>query len=74
MEDKIKKLMKLHNITYVDMGKRLNRSPYTVKQRLNTSHTFHKYEDEYMEALNECIEHKRNEIDKILREIDNNGN
>lgn len=70
MTDNIKKLMKIYNITYADMGERLNRSPHTVKQRLNTKSTFHKYEEEYSKALQECISHREQKINKLLKEIE----
>lgn len=70
MTENIKELMKIYNITYADMGERLNRSPHTVKQRLNTKSTFHKYEEEYSKALQECITHREKRIKELLKEIE----
>lgn len=71
MVEQIKTLMKLYNITYVELGERLGRSPYTVKQRLNTPHTFHKIEEEYLNALNACIAKREEKIELLLKEIEN---
>ncbi len=65
----MKHAMKLHGVTYADMGRELNRSPYTVKQRLNTKSTFHKHLDEYTEALKRCIELKEKEKEKALEKL-----
>lgn len=59
MTNKFKQLMKTYGITYAELGKELNRSPSTVKQRLDTESTFHKHEETYREALKKCVERKR---------------
>lgn len=65
MNNKIKQTMKMYGITYADMGKKLNRSPATVKQRLDTGSTFHKHTNTYMIALNECIEDREKALEKL---------
>lgn len=57
--------MRAYGITYGDMGKKLNRSPATVKQRLDTENTFHKHADVYKKALNECIEDRQRKVDRL---------
>ena len=62
---KIKDIMRAYGITYADMGRKLNRSPATVKQRLDTENTFHKHADVYKKALNECIEDRKRKAEGL---------
>lgn len=57
--------MKAYGITYAEMGRKLNRSPATVKQRLDTTSTFHKHADTYKKALNECIEDRQRKVSEL---------
>lgn len=57
--------MKTYGITYSELGKELNRSPSTVKQRLDTESTFHKHEEKYREALKKCVERKQEKWDEF---------
>lgn len=67
--DSIKKLMRLYGITYAELGEELNRSPATVKQRLNTKSTFHKHFNEYKRALERCIEKQNKKRQQELEKI-----
>lgn len=58
MTEKFKKLMKLHGVTYAELGKEIDRAPSTVKQRLDTEATFHRHYDYYKEALEKIIKEK----------------
>ena len=64
---KFKKVMRIYGITYADLGVVLDRSPETVRQRLNTESTFHKHKTVYNEALNKCIENKDKEREDALK-------
>lgn len=66
---KFKRAMDIHGVTYLELGTELNRSPYTVKQRLNTESTFYKYKEEYTNALNACVIRKEKERTKALEEL-----
>lgn len=57
--------MRAYGITYGDMGKKLNRSPATVKQRLDTDNTFYKHAEKYKKALEECIEDRQRKVDRM---------
>jgi hypothetical protein len=63
--EKIKEIMRAYGITYGDMGKKLNRSPATVKQRLDTDNTFYKHAEKYKKALEECIEDRQRKVDRL---------
>lgn len=65
MTNKFKELMKAYGITYAELGKELNRSPSTVKQRLDTESTFHRHEETYREALKKCVERKQEKWDEF---------
>ena len=67
--EQFRKLMQVHGITYAELGKELDRTPNTVKQRITTESTFHKHLDTYMEALNNCVERKEKAKEKALREL-----
>lgn len=58
LKEPFKLLMKSYGITYADIGAKVNRSPWTAKQRIETDSTFHNYIDEYTKALDDCIKDK----------------
>lgn len=69
MTEKFKQLMKLHGITYAELGREINRAPSTVKQRLDTETTFHKHYDYYREALEKIIKEKELIKEESLKEL-----
>lgn len=68
LADAFKWLMQSYGITYADIGEQIDRSPHTVKQRIQTESTFHKYVEEYTQALDVCIESKI-KLQKEARDI-----
>lgn len=67
--EKLRKLMKLHNITYSELGEAVDRSPHTVRQRFNTSSTFHKHIKLYQQGLKKCIDKKEKEKFEALEDL-----
>ena len=67
LAETFKWLMQSYGITYADIGEQIDRSPYTVKQRIETASTFNKYIEEYTQALDVCIKEKT-AIQKEARE------
>ena len=67
--EKIKKLMRLHNITYSELGEAVGRSPHTVRQRFNTPSTFHKHIKLYQQGLKKCIDKKEQEKLEALGDL-----
>lgn len=67
LAETFKWLMQSYGITYADIGEQIDRSPHTVKQRIETASTFNKYIEEYTQALDVCIE-KKVTIQKEARE------
>ncbi len=65
--EQFRKLMQLHGITYAELGKELNRSPNTVKQRITTESTFHKHLETYTKALESCVAKKEKEKELIMK-------
>ena len=61
----MREIMKAYGITYAEMGVKLNRSPATVKQRLDTTSTFHRHASTYEKALNECIEDRKRKLEEL---------
>lgn len=67
--EKLRKLMKLHNITYSELGEAVDRSPHTVRQRFNTPSTFHKHIKLYQQGLKKCIDKKEQEKLEALEDL-----
>ena len=71
MKDKtelFKKLMQAHGVTYDDLGEELGKATSTVKQRVRMKDTFPFHEQEYVEAMEKCIDKNERLIAELWEE------